>query len=354
MGEEITRKLASIQEIVDVRPIPGADAIEVATVLGWDVVVKKGEYKVGDLAIYFEIDSFLPQRPEWDFLEKSCLRRMGEQVGLRLKTIRLRGQVSQGLLLPVNILHNPDNIMYPFPRDFISQLSEGDDLTELLGVVKWDPPLPAQLAGVARGNFPSFIPKTDQNRIQNIWRRNETRIKNDKWEVTVKLDGSSFTAYYNKETDTFGVCSRNMDLIESAENSFWQIARKYDLESKLRESGGSYAIQGELCGPGIQKNFEKLDAIDMFVFDIYDIEKQEYLTAYDRIGLVYSLGLKRAPLLHIDYEVYHSATLSDLLEMAEGESINRSNREGIVFKSLSDPNFSFKVISNSYLLKHEE
>ena len=370
MGSEITRRLASIQRIVEIRPIEGADAIEVARVLGWDVVVKKGEFQVGDLAVYFEIDSFLPRREEWKFLEKSSLRKMGEKEGLRLKTIKLRGQISQGLLLPVtslferneedptlweytinNSVYNEDELVVEFKTQ-IWDLEEGDDLTEMLGIVKWDPPVPANLAGVVRGNFPSFIRKTDQDRIQNCFGKLKNKWIDHVWEVTVKMDGSSFTSYLNGEN--FGVCSRNMDLAESEENSFWQIARKYDLENKLKALGRNIAIQGELCGPGIQKNFEQLQEIDMFVFDIFDIDTQSYLSAPDRYEIVQQLGLNHTPIVHQSCEMDTTVTLQQILDSAEGPSLYRQNREGIVFKSLTDPNVSFKAISNSYLLKHEE
>lgn len=356
MGSEITRKLATIQRIEEIRPIEGADAIEVARVLGWDVVVKKGEFKVGDLAVYFEIDSFLPRREEWAFLEKSCLRRMGEKEGLRLKTIKLRGQVSQGLLLPVTILSSLDIITNPIPELMFEHPEEGMDVTELLGIVKWDPPLPASLGGSARGNFPSFIHKTDQERIQNCFKTLKNKWIDHEWEVTVKMDGSSFTAYYYAPEDRFGICSRNLDLIESEENTFWRVARKLDLENKMRSlpTGESYAIQAELCGPGIQKNFEQLDEHDIFVFDVFNINEQKYLVSEHRRAIAQYLGLKHVPVVFYSARLHPDVSLEWLLEKAEGPSYIRKNREGIVFKSLNDPNISFKIISNSYLLKHEE
>ncbi len=150
----IERKLATVVKIADIQPIVGADAIVVAKVKGWNVVVKVNEYKVGDLAVYYEIDSFLPIRPQFEFLRKSSYKRMVSTEGFRLKTIKLRGQLSQGLLTPI-----PDGILNP---------KEGDDLTEALDIVKYEHPIPAQLAGKIKGVFPSFIPKTDEIRIQNF------------------------------------------------------------------------------------------------------------------------------------------------------------------------------------------
>ena len=139
------RKLASIQHIKNLEPIEGADAIEKATVLGWQVVVKKGEYKVGDLTVYIEIDSLLPETSDFEFMRKNKFR---------VRTIRLRGQVSQGICFQPSIL----------PPDFI--LDEDADCTEALGIVKYEPPVPAHLAGIAKGRFPGFIPKTDETRVQ--------------------------------------------------------------------------------------------------------------------------------------------------------------------------------------------
>ena len=172
------RKLASVQRIASIRPIEGADAIEVARINNWDVVVKKNEFKEGELCVYFEIDSFLPIREEFEFLRKSSFKKMGDQEGFRLKTIRLRGQVSQGLVVPITIL-NGDYIIgisqQPHgdqlqlgPYDDALVIEEGADVTELLGVEKYEPPIPAELSGKVKGYFPSFIHKTDEERVQNL------------------------------------------------------------------------------------------------------------------------------------------------------------------------------------------
>ena len=148
------RKLVTIQEIEDIQPIEGADSIEKAKIKEWWVVVKKGEFIVGDYCIYFEIDSFLPIKPEYEFLlrgssPKKMLVDGQEKEGIRLKTIRLKGQISQGLALPIATIANN------LPKEV------GTDISEILGVIKYEPPIPANLAGVVKGNFPSFIPKTD-------------------------------------------------------------------------------------------------------------------------------------------------------------------------------------------------
>lgn len=347
------RRLVTIRKINDIRPIEGADAIEVATVDGWDVVVSKKEnHKVGNLVVYFEIDSFLPRWEEFKFLEKNCLRKMGDAEGLRLRTIKLRGQVSQGLIMPLERKLNAW-LLNVESKDIRRVVEEDQDVTELLEVIKWDPPLPASLGGVAKGNFPSFIRKTDQERVQNNFRKVFDAHRDHNWEVSLKLDGSSFTAYYNE--GKFGVCSRNLDLAESEENSFWQAARKYSIETTLKlikeTAGFNVAVQGELMGPGIQGNREGFKELKMFVFNFFNIDKQEYVDPITANLLTKNLGLDYVPILltgTLDFK-----DVAEVLQYAEGPSITHPIREGLVFKSINDPSLSFKAISNSYLLKSE-
>ena len=228
------RKLATIRIIDDIRPIEGADMIELVTVGGWNVVVaKEVGHKVGDHVVYCEIDSFLPIREEFEFLRKSSYKKMGDQEGFRLKTIRLRGQVSQGLILPMSVF-----------GDFGWTAYEGLDVTEKLGIVKYEPPIPAELSGKVKGSFPSFIPKTDEERIQNLTKEYQEWKYQSKhlFYVTEKLDGSSAT-YYFKDGE-FGVCSRNLELLETEGNSFWKVARELDLENKMKSLGKNVSFQG--------------------------------------------------------------------------------------------------------------
>lgn len=224
------RVLAEIAKIDFLTPIKGADRIEVAAIRGWEIVVQKDLYKVGDLVVYFSIDSVLPEIPEFEFLRKNCYVSEKSSVngaGFRLKTIKLKKQISQGLVIPIREVYN-----YLYDGDH-TDLSEGVDVTSYLHVVKYERPVPAALAGQVRGNFPSFIPKTDQERIQNFFGRFWREYRDHEWEVSLKLDGSSMTAYYYAPEDRFGVCSRNMDLTETEGNAFWQVARKNNLEEHL-------------------------------------------------------------------------------------------------------------------------
>lgn len=325
------RKLATVRTVLDVQPIPGADAIECVTVDGWKVVAKKGEFAIGELATYFEIDSWIPEHIA-PFLRKDK-REYNGVPGARLRTVKLRGQISQGLLLPAPEAAN-----------------DGDDLTETMGIQKYEPPVPAQLSGLARGNFPSFIPKTDQERIQNL--RGDLAkwaAAGMTWEVTEKLDGSSMTAYLFQ--GVFGVCSRNLDLQESESNSFWRTAKEDRLEEILRASGRNLALQGELIGPGIQGNPYALTTLQFRLFDIYDIDAGRYMTVRERQEFSCEHAINHVPT--IDIQDLKGATIDALLTYAEGKSVlHPVEREGVVFKCASSE-ASFKAISNKFLLKEK-
>jgi RNA ligase (TIGR02306 family) len=336
------RSLATIRRINEIHPIEGADAIEVAVVGGWKVVVKKGEFAVDQLAVYLEIDSWVPHELA-PFLSKGQDPREFNGVkGERLRTVKLRGQISQGLLLNMDVVLSGTH-----------SFGEDADVTEHFGVQKYEKPMNAQLAGMARGNFPSFIPKTDQERIQNL-RRDFAHYMTLTWEETEKLDGSSMTVYMIR--GNFSVCSRNLDLKETEGNTFWAVARQLDLESKFREFGVDFlAIQGELIGPGIQGNRYALKAPEFRVFDIYDIALGQYIRAGERAAICKRFGLKECPVKDFIHFPSNS-TMDSILAYVENKSILNPNaeREGSVFKCLEDPSISFKAISNKFLLKGGE
>lgn len=331
------RKLASVVKIVDIQPIPGADAIVVATVKGWKVVVKVNEYKVGDLAVYYEIDSFLPIRPQFEFLRKSSYKRMGSSEGFRLKTIRLRGQISQGLLTPI-----PEGISNP---------KEGDDLTEALDIVKYEPPIPAQLAGKIKGTFPSFIPKTDEIRIQNFESEVGFSPVGERAYVTEKLDGTSFTCYFNN--GVFGVCGRNWELSETSDNSLWRMANVLQLKDKMTKHGKNIALQGELVGAGINGNLYGLSDHKLYFFTGYDIDKGRRMFFDELEWVLFGLQLQMVPVLEkYGFVIPNENNIVDyMLRYAEGKSVLNMevDREGVVVRGL-EREFSFKAISNTYLL----
>lgn len=338
------RKMATIRKIDGIAPIEGADAIEVATVGGWKVVIKKGEFEVGDLAVYCEIDSWIPNELA-PFLSKGKEPREFEGVkGERLRTIKLRGQLSQGLLLNRVVA-----------LDKVGQIEEGMDVSELLNIKKWEPVIPAQLAGQIKGNFPTQIPKTDQERCQNLV--NEITAANEagtQFEITEKLEGSSMTCYMIR--GEFGVCSRNLDLKRDEANSFWSTAIAEDIELKMRtvDEYWDFAIQGELIGPGIQGNIYKLSKPTFYVFDVYNIQTGEYMKPAARVELIKRMGLNHVPIVAHTASLYDTLGITDipqLLQFAEGKSqLNPAQeREGVVFKEVNG-GMTFKAISNKYLL----
>lgn len=335
------RKLASIQIIDDIQPIAGADFIEVASVKGWKLVVKKGEFSISDAAIYCEIDSFLPIKDEFEFLRKSSYKKMGELEGFRLRTVKLKGQISQGLLLPMILLK--DKIY----KDQYNSLQVGDDVAEALGIFKYDPPIPAELSGVMKGSFPNFIPKTDEERIQNLTDV-YSNFKKSVFSVTEKLDGSSATYYVNN--GVFGVCSRNIELVENETNTFWKQARLMNLEEKLLATGKNISIQGELIGENVQSNPYKLKGQKIMFFNAFDIDEQLYFETSDFISLINQLGLETVPMLDNFFTLPES--MDELLLYSEGKSTLNPNteREGIVIRN-NRRTISFKAISNKYLLK---
>lgn len=374
------RKLVTIRKIDNLLPIEGANLIALAIIDGWQVIVKKSEFKVGDDCLFFEIDSFIPATDErFAFLKKTTTFEGKE--GYRLKTMKMKGVLSQGLALPLSLFPElPD-------REYIS--TDSCNLSENLGVIKYDVAVqdysqrPGLKAGKPRGSFPSFIPKTDQERIQNLTSYFET-MKDEEFEETLKLDGSSMTCYKIKKVPTFwdkvkswfgvksssyhfGVCSRNLELKRTASESqtfnnkgkesvydqsdFWTMAIKADIENKLPEG---YAIQGELIGPKIQANHEKVKELDYFVFDVFDINKGTYLLPFERREFCEKYGIQHVPVVNPSFKVFKDLNLAGLLLHVEGQSMNPGTiSEGRVYKHISKP-ITFKAISNKYLLKAEQ
>lgn len=325
------RKMATVKVIDEIVQIPDADAIEAAKIGGWTVVVKKGEYKAGDKVIYCEIDSWIPYELA-PFLSKGKEPRVYNGVkGERLKTAKLRGQLSQGLVLPMCV-----------------EAEVGSDVSELLNIQKWEAPLPVELAGQVNGPFPSFLVKTDQERIQNLTVELEQWKKECfEWEVTEKLDGSSISIWNNGEKS--GVCSRNWDLTESETNSYWSAARKSGIIDFLKKEG-NYAVQGELIGEGIQGNPYKISGREIYIFDVYDIDNKRYLSPEERLDFL-PVSFKHVPNFGF-LVISEDKSVESILSAAEDKSLLNAatEREGLVFKR-SDGRASFKAISNKFLLR---
>lgn len=360
------RKLATIQKIAEIQPIKNADAIEKVRINEWWCVAKKGEFVEGDICVYFEIDSLLPlDDPAFEFLGKGTKPKNVDidgktYTGYRLKTIRLRGQISQGLALPLHVFE--DKFLGQFnDREFPSV---GTDVSEKLGVVKYEIPLPACLSGKIKGHFPGDVPKTDEERIQNIY-DDIKKSDVDVFYVTEKLDGTSATYLKmpNKDNpieDEFSVCSRNWMLEEDDDNTYWRVAKEYDIENKVPVG---YAVQGEIVGPGIQKNPLKLSKVSFYVYSVYDIYAGRYLNFDELRQFCVSNKFEMVPIVAIRFEMNSIATIDFLLEMANSKSLlsPECDIEGLVFRPYvesrlitedKDMRYSFKVISNDYLLRH--
>jgi RNA ligase (TIGR02306 family) len=357
------RKLSYPSTIAALAPIAGADRLELASLSGhaWKCVVGKGEFHPGQRVVYFEIDSALPVDDErYAFLASRCLKRwkLGDKVldsCYRIRTMTLRGTLSQGLVLPFSA----------FPE--IAEAKDGDDVTEALRVRHYDDLASEMQAIIApnsgdlkqKGPFPSFIPKTDEERIQNLadWPELYPTVG---WSVTRKCDGTSMTAFYEpaRKDDEFGVCSRNFELKLDADNAYTRMAAKLDLREKLKvmaDCGLALAVQGELVGPGINGNRDRLTEPDWLVFRIWNIDRQEWLTVADCHSICRELELRHVPVVDSVITLSELGSVDEILRYAEGRTENGNEREGVVFREIGTTHpKSFKAVSNRYLLQNKE
>lgn len=354
------RKLASIQEITDIQPIEGRDRIVLATVLGWHVIVTT-DFKVGDKVVFCEIDSVLPEKPEFEFLRPKKFR---------IRTMKMAGVVSQGICFPLDIL--PEKY-----RD----CEVGEDMTDIIGVKQYEETMdndrevvsqskkkyPAFLMRFAwfrklvlpkprKGNFPSFISKTDEERIQNMaWILNDKR----EWTATEKIDGQSGSFCLVRHKGLFRdkfeyiVCSRNLRLAHPDNSSYWKVSEKYQIENALKNMIGDrdwIAIQGECVGPKIQKNKYGLNDYDLYVFNLlYPTGRVDSIRAK---SICENKGFNFVPI--VEDHVVLPDTVDEVLAYADGQSkLADTLREGIVFRS-RDGKQSFKAVSNKFLLKWSE
>jgi RNA ligase (TIGR02306 family) len=342
----LERKLASVQRVLEILPIENADAIELARINGWQCVVKKGEFAVGDRGVFLEIDSIPPDTEAFRFLwtPKGAEPEAGTRPEkFRIRTMRLRGCLSQGLLLPLSEVG-------------LDGGAEGENVTERLGVGKYEPPAPTGM-GDWRAAFPGFIPKTDEIRVQSAPGVLD-EIRGRPYAVTVKLDGTSATYCIHRGDGTFHACGRNQSIAEG-DNLYWQIARKYRLEEVLKESP-DYAIQGEVVGPGIQKNPLGLKEKDFAAFNVYDIANARYLDHDEARAFLAARGVPAVPVLETGAAFAYDQEA--LLTLAEGKYDGTGNeREGIVIRPLTEAfsptlggRLSFKAISNRFLLKEKD
>jgi RNA ligase (TIGR02306 family) len=365
------RKLVTRRIVNEILPIPNSDNLEHAVTGGWKVVVKKNEFKAGDPCWYIEIDAFLPDgNPAWQFLVDKQPMTMNDRKGHRLRTVKLRGAISQGLVLSVDALN--------------SEGHELEDYAEFFGVVLYEPPIPTQLAGQIAGPWPSNVPHTDQERSANLVDQIFSPAGLERpYLVTIKLDGTSMTVFsFINESGEFdvGVCSRRMNLkvSEDSNNTLVKLylnsgIREY-LESEYKQVSHLLAIQGELMGPGIQGNRENLKEHHLFVYDIWNITEQRYendnimtevLNLYTglKTNLVHKVPKHPCHTYVDDYKTLPELGITnhdELMKFAAGPSLNNQTREGLVFKSyygnrfMHHERFTFKCISEDFLLNEKD
>lgn len=379
------RKLVTVRQVSEIHPIDGADRIEVAHVDGWKCIVKKGEFAVGDAGVFFEIDSLIPvQDPRFAFLT-SGVREYDGVPYARIKTMKLRGVMSQGLLLPVDgfredIVFSSNDVALKVAVGSLpeEELDEPVDLAESLGVLKYERPETGTNNGLRgskpAGDFPHFIRKTDQDRVQNVFGRLSKGDQETEFVPTLKLDGSSTTVAYLTDAkfhleklpvDGDGgqmfVCSRNLTLNFDENSSWWIGCLNSNLLDAVRQyhlvTGANLAFQGELVGPGIQNSHENHTEYKVYIFSIFDIDTNQYLS-YDEVDEVLSSDIfadvPRVPVFDTvklsdfpsvqEYLDYALAVKSPFCKIPEGVVFHQKLPNG------RDP-VTFKAISNKYLLK---
>lgn len=337
------RKLATVQYVHNVTTIEGADRIECVHVLGWNCVAKKGDFRKGDLCVYFEVDSFLPMDRRFSFLKGSYRNDsfMGE--GYRLKTQMFQGQISQGLVLPLEIL--PQGGKYEI----------GEDVTALLGVRKWEVEEKVTSSGTVIGEMPYGIPKTDELRVQS-YPELLREFEGIPYYISTKMDGTSVTMYW--KDGKFGVCGRNYEYADDGKCAFWNYAKEHRIEDALRNNQiPDIALQGEFCGGGIQKNRLRLKRPEWYIFTIRDLKSGRRYSLKQMQDICEKLVLSMVPVEEVG-ELFSYQTVEELLSRAKGKYPSGMNKEGIVIRPV-DPVYSrivegplsMKVLNNEYLLK---
>ena len=338
------RKLASVQYVHHITSIEGADRIECVHVLGWQCVANKGQFKVGDHCVYMEVDAFLPICEQFEFLRNSSYKKseiLGE--GFRLKTQKFRGQISQGLVQPLSILPEGNYEL-------------GDDVTDLLGIRKWEVEERVTNSGTVIGEFPDGIPKTDELRVQSYPELIGEFKAVKGYYISTKMDGCSVTMYW--KDGHFGICGRNCEYADDDKCAMWKYAHEHGIPERVAEAHlPAIAIQGEFCGAGIQKNRLKLTKPEWYVFTMIDLVTHRRLSLENMKEICENLKLTMVPIEEVDDDfAYDSVEI--LLERAKGKCPSGMNKEGIVIRPLEpvysptiEGPLSMKVLNNDYLLK---
>lgn len=379
------RSLAHVEQIIDIQEIPGCDKIALATILGWKIIVQKEHFNIGDYCIFIETDSLLPKIEVFEFMSKRKFR---------VRTIKMKGVYSQGLAIPLKKGSNQesheefdDGTFWCFTDDVVKQcnivpnrvLYIGDDVTKLLGIEKYESqtdkdsyePTPKKkynfftrfmtrfnwyrrLFKIKSKSFPTFLNKTDEPRVQNIPWIIE-KCKEIKLYKTEKLEGTNGNYWYINKliSPEFGICSRNVRKFELGNNYYSKIAKQLNIKQILKDyykkNKINIAIQGEIIGPGINGNIYNLKELDFYIFNVFNIDKKEYLCYKDIVKFCCETGIKMVPILDENYIIEED--LQKLIDSSTGKSVLYDTlREGIVIRSY-DQSISFKIVSPEYQLE---
>jgi RNA ligase (TIGR02306 family) len=342
-------QLATFETITEILPIVGADRIEIARVQGWQSVIRRGDYKVGDRIIFVPIDTVLTPA-EWN---KHLWDKNDPTKPIRVKTVRLRGAISQGLIFPASLVSAQEI------WDHMDDPDEDVSIAGMLGITKYEKQLHASLAGSAKGAFPSqFISKTDEDNLKSNTRAFNELKECNAVSISIKLDGTSAT--FIKELDgTFRVCSRNLELLDDPENAHWQMARKYDLQNIMKPGT---ALQGEILGPKIQGNVLGLNATELFCFNYKNLTTDKYLHVDEHSVELIPTGLQWVPhIATLSQAAFQYETIESLQELANKQQYaNGAAAEGIVLRGLNDARelvyseslrkmLSVKIINQNYI-----
>lgn len=366
------RKLVTVRKVKDILPIKDADRIERAVIDGWKCVVAKGEFDVGDYGLYFEIDSFLPVGDSrFSFLKKDGTQTIGDFEGIRVRTRKFRGEISQGLLLPLAKFPEVEKHISSNNLTVESVYIDRIDFTDMVGVVKYERPEPQ--TPDAAGNFPPILRMTDEERIQNIYDEISVENKDVMYYPTLKLDGTSCTiaalpeSYlgmfnsskdacrtfeFNGQTIYIVVCSRTLQIKTSSESHYVSALERADMFFNIEELYKHFrrpiAVSGEIIGPGIQGNQEKLMNHQFYAFNLYDVKLSEYFSYSVTKDAFDSFRVQSVPMITKPFKPFEAfESIDELLEFSDGPSMKADKREGIVYKS--DYHGSFKAISNQWL-----
>ena len=355
------RKLASIEKITKIEPIKDADQIELVEILGWHVIVRKEEnYKVGDLVVYIEYDSVIPQRPEFEFLRSCCYSKRFK--GFRIRNRKLRGVFSEGIVFKIATVKALDIL----PANKIKQ---GLDVSDIIGIRKYDTELyrsvdkkvlnpvakymmrykwfrKLRLVERPRYAYPEGMEKANENNIQVVF--NKLGHYDGLFYKSSKIEGQAASYLIHKKK--FKVFSHNQGYPKT-NNNWWNIAVKYDIENKMKEfmklhKLKSLFIQGEIAGLGIQRNIYKFNDLEFFIYDVGTLENGKF--EYDNIQMFCdTVDLKSVPILEINTPLLE--TSDAIVKDADGQSVLNKDvlREGVVWRSM-DNKVGFKSKSQKY------